>query len=75
MQEVWEYFPWERAKANQFLKDAEKEKQEGVQGHWQREFPAKEYLEQVKCCTDTDCTPRTMKHGFFYVERWRAGRK
>ena len=38
----------ERAKAKQFLKDAEKEKQQGIQGQWQRESPAKEYLEQEK---------------------------
>ena len=31
----------ERAKAKKFLKDAEKEKQEGIQGQWQHESPAK----------------------------------
>ena len=44
---------------------AEKEKQEGIQGQWKLESPAKEYLEQVKCCADTDCTPTMMKYGFF----------
>ena len=48
-----------------FMKDAEKEKQEGIQGQWQRESPAKEYLEQVKRCAGTDCTPRMMKYGNF----------
>ena len=32
-----EYFSLVRAKAKKFLKDAEKEKQEGLQGHWQQE--------------------------------------
>ena len=32
----------EKAKAKRLLKDAEKEKQEGTQGQWQRESPAKE---------------------------------
>ena len=47
------------------MKDAEKGKQEGIQGQWQRESPAKEYLEQVKCCTDTDCAPKMMKYRNF----------
>ena len=41
-----------------FLKDAEKEKQEGIQGQWQRQSPAKEYLEQGKSSADTECTPK-----------------
>ena len=46
-----------------------KKKQEGIQGQWQRESQAKEYLEQVKCCKDTDCTPRMMKQAFFALKR------
>ena len=61
---MWEYFSFERAKAKTFMKDAEKEKQEGIQGQWQHESRATEYLEQVKCCTDTGCNPRMMKHFF-----------
>ena len=45
------------------MKDAEKDKQEGIQSQWQRQSPAKEYyLEQVKSGADTDCTPKMMKH-------------
>ena len=44
------------------MKDAEKEKQEGIQGQWQRESPAKEHLEQIKSSADTDCTPKMMKY-------------
>ena len=29
---MWEYFSLARAKANKFLRDAEKEQQEGIQG-------------------------------------------
>ena len=48
IQEMWEHFSLARAKAIKILRDAEKEKQEGTQGQWQRESPAKEFLEQVK---------------------------
>ena len=65
---MWEYFSHERVKAKQFLKDAEKEKQEGTQSPWQRESPAKEYLEQVKSSADTDFTPKMMKYGYFALK-------
>ena len=35
-----------------------------MQGQWQLESLARKYLEQVKCCNDTDCTHRMMKQGF-----------
>ena len=44
--------------------------QEGIQDQWQHESPAKEYLEQVQCCKDTDCTPRMMKQGFFALKNF-----
>ena len=58
----------ERFKAQKFRDEAKKEKQEGIQGQWQRESPAKEYLEQVKCCKGTDCTPGMMKQAFFTLK-------
>ena len=64
IQGMWEYFSLEGAKAKEFLKDAEEEKQDGIQGQWQRESPAKEFLEQVKSSADTDCTPKMMKYGY-----------
>ena len=51
-----------------------KEKQEGVQGQWQRESPAKEYKEQVKCCEDTDCTHQDDETGLPCDERRELGR-
>ena len=39
-----------------FREEAEKERQAEIQGQLQHESPAREYLEQVKCCDDTDCT-------------------
>ena len=56
IQGMSEYFSFERVKSKKFMKEAEKEKQEGIQGQWQRESLAKEYMEQVKCCEDTGCT-------------------
>ena len=60
-QGMWEFLSLQRVKAKTFLKDAEKEKQEGIQGQRQRESPAKDFLEQVKSCAGTDCTPKMMK--------------
>ena len=59
-----EYFLQERNRAKRFRELAEEEKQAGKQGQWQQESPGREYLEQVKCCHDTDCTERMMKNGF-----------
>ena len=62
---MWEYFLQQRSRAKMFRELAEEEKQAGVQqGQWQQESPAKEYLEQVKCCHDTDCNEPMMKKGF-----------
>ena len=50
----WEHFSCERSKAKRFRELGDEEKQAGMQGQWQQESPAKEYLEQVKCCHDED---------------------
>ena len=47
-------FSLARAKA----RDAEKEKQEGIQGQWQQECPAKKKSGTGKNSADTDCTPK-----------------
>ena len=54
----------ERDGVKRFREQAEEEKLERIQGQWQLESPAREYLEQVKCCNDIDCTHRMMKQGF-----------
>ena len=54
MREMWE----------KFREEAENEGQAGTQGQWQHESPVREYLEQVKCCNDTDCTHRMLKRAF-----------
>ena len=54
----------ERDRVKRFREQAEEEKQAGIQGQRQLESTAKEYLEQGKCCDDTDCTDRMMKQGF-----------
>ena len=58
-----EYFVQERGRVMRFREQAEEERQAGIRGRWQLESPAREYLEQVKSCNDTDCTHR-MKQGF-----------
>ena len=50
--------------AKTFLREAEKEKQEGIQAQWQQESLAKEFLEQAKSCADTDCTHKRMRCGY-----------
>ena len=57
---MWEHFSWQRS----FDRWADEEKQAGIQGQWQQESPAREYLEQVKCCHDADCSESMMKKGF-----------
>ena len=61
---MWEYFLQERSRVKRFRELADEEKQAGIQGQWQQESPAREYLEQVKCCHDTDCNEPMMKKGF-----------
>ena len=61
---MWEHFSCERSKAKKFRQLADEEKQARIQGQWQQESPAREYLEQVKCCHDTDCNEPMMKKGF-----------
>ena len=65
---MWEDHSSERSRVKEFRKDDEKEKQEGTQGQWQREAPARENLEQEKCCNDTDCNPRMMKQAFLALK-------
>ena len=68
LQGMWEYFSFFRAKAKKRLQDAKKEKQEGIQSQWHQEFAAKEVLEQVRRCVDTNCSPKMMKFGFFALK-------
>ena len=65
VQEMLGYFLSCKSESEEISKDAEKEKQEGIQGQWQQESPAKEFLEQVKSGADTDCVPKMMRCGYF----------
>ena len=49
-----EHFSSETSKAKKFRQLADEERQAGIRGQWQQEAPAREYLEQVRCCHDTD---------------------
>ena len=55
-----EYFCQERGRVKRFREEAEA----GIQGEWKLASAAREYLEQVKCCNDTDCAHRVTKQGF-----------
>ena len=66
--EMWECYCRETLKVKKFRADAEKERQAAIQGQWQHESPAREYLEHVRCCKDTDCTPRMMKQAFLALK-------
>ena len=65
IREMWEPCCQERTR---FREEAEEERQTGIQGQRQVESPAREYLEQVKCCNDTDCTHGMRKQGFFALK-------
>ena len=65
VQKMSEYFFLERVKAKKFLEDAKKDKQEGIQGQCQQESFAKEVLDQVERCADTDSTPTMMRFGYY----------
>ena len=71
---MWEHFFCERPKAKRFRQLADEEEQAGIQGQWQQESPAKEYLEQVKCCHDTDCNEPMMNKRLRRLEEWDMGR-
>ena len=45
-----------------------RKKCEGIQGEWQQETPAEEYLDQVKSSADTDCTPKMMRFGYYAIK-------
>ena len=59
----------ERSRVKRFRELADEEKQAGIQGQWQQESPAREYLEQVRCCHDTDCNEPMMKKVFAALEK------
>ena len=69
-----EYFCQERDRVKRFREQAKEEKQARKRVKWQQELPAREYLEHAKCCNDTDCRHRMVKHGLFCFEKWRSGK-
>ena len=66
---MWEYFLQERSRVKRFRELADEEKQAGIQGQWQQESPAGEYLEQAKCCNDTNCNETMMKKAFTAIKK------
>ena len=68
LREMREHFLRERARVKKFREEAEKEREAGMQGQWQQESPAREYVEQVKSSSDTVCSTRMMKQKFFALK-------
>ena len=52
LRRMWEHFTVKRAWAKAVLSDADKERQEGIQGNWQKDSPFKQELELVKRSSD-----------------------
>ena len=48
-------FARKQQELKRFREEAGEGRQAGIQGQWQLESPAREYLEQGHCCLDTDC--------------------
>ena len=69
-----EYFLQERSRVKRFRELADEEKQAGIQGQWHQESPAREYLEQVKGCHDTDCNEPMMKKGLALKKKKEIGK-
>ena len=57
-----------KSQSKSIREQAEEERQAGIQGQWQLEWPARGYLEQVECCNYTDCTHRLVKQGFLALK-------
>ena len=70
---MWEHFSCERLKAKKYRQLADEEKQAGIQGQWQQESPAREYLEQVKCCHDR-LQRISDEERLHRLKKWNVGR-
>ena len=76
IQGMREYFSLEIAKAKKFLKDLEKEEEEGIQSQWQQESLAKQVFGSRKNSADTDCTYLSSRNDEVWIlciERRRLG--
>ena len=65
---MWEHFSCGRSKAKKSRQLTDEEEQAGIEDQWQQESPAKEYLEQVKCCHETDCSEPMMMKSYTAVK-------
>ena len=60
---VWQYSTLKRSEVKKILDDASRERQEGIQGQWQKESPCREVLEQVRGNADVGCASQMMRQG------------
>ena len=65
LRRMWEHFTVRRKWAQEVLADAEKERQEGLQGNWQKESLFTEELEVVKRCNDLSVHAPLMRRAYF----------
>ena len=68
MHGMCEYFTVIRAWGRAVSADAEKEKQEGIQGQWQLESPFKEVMEQIEKHSDMSCNAYIMRRAYYAGE-------
>ena len=67
---MWELVTIKRTWAKAVLADAEKEKQEGIQGKWQMESLFKEVRELFKKSCDLSCNAHMRKKG--EISEWTS---
>ena len=69
-----EYFLQERSRVKRYRELADEEKRAGIHGQWHQESPARENLEQVKCCHDTGLQRTDDEERLHRLEEWDVGR-
>ena len=60
LRRMWELFTDKKSMGQSSLVGCGKERQEGIQGNWQKESPFKQYLELVKRGSDLSCDGGSM---------------
>ena len=64
LRRMWEHFTVKRVLAKAVLSDAERERQEGKQGNWQKDSPFKQELEPVKRSSDLSFNGLLMRRAY-----------
>ena len=69
---TWSISLLKRAEAKRIRDDAAREKQEGIQGQWQRESPVRKILEHARRNEDVGCRAEIMRRSYHAMRdsRW-----